>query len=75
MNLITFLQGKKTYITTIATALFTLLNVFGILTLTQDQQTAIYALLAALFGAAIKAGFERNAKATGNLDKAPKDEV
>lgn len=57
-KIISYLEGKKTYIVAVITALFTVLEVFGVVNVTPEQRGAIYALLAAMFGAAIRASIK-----------------
>jgi len=58
-NLIVFLQGKKSYIVAVIMAIFTLGKVFGWINTTAEQDTAIYGVLATLFGVSLKAGIDR----------------
>ena len=58
-NLILFLQNKKSYILGVCVALYALLKAFGVLNTDAGQDTAVYAILAALFGVALKAGINR----------------
>ena len=54
-----FLQGKKTYIVAVLTALYTVLQAFNVINTTPEQDLAIYALLAAVFGATIKSAIKK----------------
>jgi hypothetical protein len=58
MKIIEFLGGKKSYIVSVLVALYTLLNVFGVLNTTPEQDIAVYGLLSALFGMAIRSAIK-----------------
>jgi hypothetical protein len=53
-KLIKFLEGRKTYILSFATAVINLLQVFNITNLSEDQILAVNALLATLIALAIR---------------------
>jgi hypothetical protein len=52
--MITFLQGRKTYILSFVTALINLLQVFNITNLTEEQILSVNALLATAIALAIR---------------------
>lgn len=54
-----YLSGKKTYILSVLTALYGVLTAFNLITLTPAQETAIWALLAALFGFTVRAAINK----------------
>jgi len=56
MKFINFLQGKKTFIVVLVTAVFNMLVTFNLITVTSDQLVAINGVLVALGGAAIRLG-------------------
>lgn len=60
MKLIEWLSGRKTYLVAIATALYILLKSFGLFTVTPEQETAVFGLLAALFGIALRSGVAKS---------------
>lgn len=62
INLLNWMDGKKTYITTFAMALFNFLKAMGWVDLTQEQLTSINALL----GAAIVVFLRMGVKKIGN---------
>ena len=59
--MIKFLQGYKSYITSVAVATYAVLKAFGVINTTLDQDTTVFALLAALFGISLAAKIERKA--------------
>ena len=48
------LEGKKSYIVSLLTAVYTVLQSFEVFVTTPDQDVAVYALFAVLFGASIR---------------------
>jgi len=54
-----WLQGKKSYFIALFTAIYTLIKAFGWIVTTPEQDVAVYALFASLFGVALKAGLQR----------------
>lgn len=52
-------DGRKSYITSVLVALYTLLKAFGIVEVTPEQDLAIYGLLSAAFGIAIRHAIEK----------------
>ena len=58
-NFIIWCQGKKAYFFAVCMALYALASAFNWLTPSPEQNAAVYGLLAALFGIAIKAGVNR----------------
>jgi len=62
MKLIELLQGKKTYITSVLVALYTLLQAFSVIVTTPEQDQAVYGLLAAAFGVAVRDAIAKSSK-------------
>jgi small-conductance mechanosensitive channel len=62
MKLAELLQGKKTYITSVLVALYTLLKAFGVVEVTPEQDMAVYGLLAAAFGVALRDAISKQSK-------------
>lgn len=61
-KVIEFLQGKKAHFFAICIATYSLLKAFNVITTDTAQDTAVYGLLGALFGIAVKAGINRELK-------------
>jgi len=59
INIIKFLEGKKTYILSVFTASYTLLQVFNVINTTPDQDKAVYGFLIALLGMSIRAAITK----------------
>jgi hypothetical protein len=58
-KVMSYLDGKKTYIFSVILAVFTLLKVFNIITTTIEQDTAVYGLIASLLGLSIKSAIKK----------------
>ncbi len=61
-NIFYFLEGNKTYITGVATAIVSLLLVFEFVHWNEKQIAAIYAFLAALFGMSFRSAMKTETK-------------
>jgi len=59
MRVTVWLQGKKSYFIALFTAIYTLIKAFGWIVTTPEQDVAVYALLASIFGVTLKAGLQR----------------
>lgn len=57
-----FLEGKKAHIFAICIAVYSLVKSFGWITTTGEQDLAVYGLLSACFGIALRAGVTREIK-------------
>lgn len=64
-KLLKLLEGKKSYLCTILIAVYTLLKAFGVLDTTTGQDTAVYGLLVAIFGASIRSAINTEVKNLG----------
>ena len=53
-KVISFLEGKKSYIVTLLIAVYTLLKSFNVIVTTPEQDVTVYGLLFALFGVAVR---------------------
>jgi hypothetical protein len=53
------LQGKKSYIASVLIALYTLLQAFGVITTSPEQDQTVYGLLGALLGVSLRDAIAR----------------
>jgi len=53
------LVGYKTYIISVLTAFYVLLQAFGVVDFTADQNQAINLFVLALFGATLRSGYKK----------------
>ena len=56
---IKLLEGRKTYLISILTAIYVLLQAFGFVDFTPEQEQAINLLILALFGASLRSGMTK----------------
>lgn len=59
MKILELIDGKKTYIVAVVTAVFNLLVAFNVITLSPEEMLAINGVLVALGGAAIRSGINK----------------
>lgn len=53
-QVLSLVDGKKTYISGVLIALYSVLKVFGVVNTTPEQDVAVYGLLASLLGVSLK---------------------
>lgn len=61
-NILSFLDGKKTYITSIILAMYGVLKAFGLLDFTPDQELAVLALFGSLLGISLREAISKRYK-------------